>query len=127
VDDAVKAYSLAAQVNPEGAAGYYFNAGAVLTNKGRADEANAAFDKAIAADPNRAEAYYQKGINLMGKATLQGDKTVPAPGTVEAFQKYLEIAPTGPNVQNAKDILASIGAPVETSFGTKKKAPPAKK
>jgi tetratricopeptide (TPR) repeat protein len=126
VDDAVKAYDLAAQINPEGAAGYYFNAGAVLTNKGRADDANAAFDKAIAADPNKAEAYYQKGINLMGKATLQGDKTVPAPGTVEAFQKYLEIAPTGPNAQNAKDILASIGAPVETSFGTKKKAPPKK-
>jgi hypothetical protein len=61
-------------------------------------------------------------VNLLGKATLQGDKTIPAPGTVEAFQKYLEIAPTGPNAQSAKDLLASLGSKVETSYGTKKKS-----
>jgi len=125
VDDAVKTYELAAQVDPSSAAQAYFNEGAVLTNAGKPDQANAAFDKCLAVDPNRAEAYYQKGINLLGKATLQGDKTVPVPGTVEAFQKYLELAPDGPNAQSAKDLLASIGAPVETSFGNKKK--PAKK
>lgn len=125
VDDAVKAYDLAAQADPSSAAQAYFNTGAVLTNAGKADQAIAAFDKCIAADPTRAEAYYQKGVNLLGKATLQGDKTIPAPGTVEALQKYLELAPTGPNAQNAKDLLASIGSPVETSFGKKKT--PAKK
>ncbi len=98
----MKSYTKAAELNPEDAAGYYFNAGAVLTNIGKVDDANAMFDKCIAADPKKAEAYYQKGLNLMGKATLQGDKMVPAPGTVEAFQKYLEVAPTGPNAQNAK-------------------------
>lgn len=121
IDDAVKAFTQAAQINPANAAGYYFNEGAVLTNVGKVDEANAAFDKSIAADPNRAEAYYQKGVNLMGKATLQGDKTIPAPGTVEAFQKYLQLAPNGPNAQNAKDLLASLGATVQTTFGTQKK------
>jgi tetratricopeptide (TPR) repeat protein len=122
IEDAVKAYTLAAQVNPEGAAGYYYNAGAVLTNAGKGDEAIAAFDKAIAADPNKADAYYQKGVNLIGKATLQGDKMVAPPGTAEAFQKYLELAPTGPNADVAKQMLASIGAPVETGFGKKKAA-----
>lgn len=121
-DEAVKSYNMAAQTNPEGAAGYYFNAGAVLTNAGQADAANEAFDKSIAADPNRADAYYQKALNLLGKATLQGDKTVAPPGTAEAFQKYLELAPTGPYAENAKALLASIGASVETSFGTKKKS-----
>jgi len=120
-DDAVKTYELSAQADPSSAAQAYFNMGAVLTNAGKADEAIAAFDKCIAADPTKAEAYYQKGVNLLGKATLQGDKTVAAPGTVEAFQKYLEIAPTGPNAQNAKDLLGSLGAKVETSYGTKKK------
>lgn len=124
VDDAVKTYELAAQTDPTSAAQAYYNTGAVLTNAGRADEAIAAFDKCIAADPNRADAYYQKGVNLLGKATLQGDKTVPAPGTVESLQKYLDLAPTGPYAQSAKDLLASIGSPVETSFGKKK---PAKK
>ncbi|HVI10565.1 MAG TPA: tetratricopeptide repeat protein [Candidatus Binatia bacterium] len=124
-DDAVKAYTQAAQLNPEGAAGYYFNIGAVLTNAGKADEAIAYFDKCIAADPTKAEAYYQKGVNMLGKATLQGDKMVAPEGTAEAFQKYLELAPNGPNADAAKQLLASIGASVETGFG-KKKAPPKK-
>jgi len=124
-EEAVKAYTQAAQVNPEGAAGYYYNAGAVLTNAGKVDDAIAAFDKCIAADPTRADAYYQKGVDLIGKATLQGDKMVAPPGTAEAFNKYLELAPTGPYADVAKQMLASIGAPIETGFG-KKKTPPKK-
>ena len=120
VDDAVKAYTQAAQVNPEGAAGYYYNVGAVLTNAGKVDDAIAAFDKCIAADPNRADAYYQKGVNMIGKATLQGDKMVAPPGTAEAFQKYLELQPAGPYADVAKQMLASIGGSVETGFGKKK-------
>ncbi len=121
VDEAVKTYELAAQTDPSTVAQAYFNIGAVLTNSGRPDEANAAFDKCLAADPTRAEAYYQKGLNLLGKATLQGDKTVAPPGTAEAFQKYLELTPTGPNADSAKALLASMGSSVETSYGTKKK------
>jgi tetratricopeptide (TPR) repeat protein len=121
IDDAVKTYAQAAQADPSAAAQYYFNEGAVLTNAGKADLAVEAFDKCIAADPTRAEAYYQKGVNLLGKATLQGDKMVAAPGTAEAFQKYLELVPTGGHSEEAKAMLASIGAPVETGFGTKKK------
>jgi tetratricopeptide (TPR) repeat protein len=122
IDDAVKAYTQAATLNPDGAAGYYYNVGAVLTNAGKVDDAIAAFDKCIAADPNKADAYYQKGVNLIGKATLQGDKMVAPVGTAEAFQKYLALQPTGPYADVAKQMLASIGAPVETGFGTKKKA-----
>jgi tetratricopeptide (TPR) repeat protein len=120
VDDAVKAYTQAAQVNPEGAAGYYYNIGAVLTNAGKVDDAIAAFDKCIAADPNKADAYYQKGVNMIGKATLQGDKMVAPPGTAEAFQKYLDLQPAGPYADVAKQMLASIGGSVETGFGKKK-------
>jgi len=122
VDDAVKSYETAAKTDPTQAASAYFNEGAVYTNAGRVDDANTAFDKCIATDPTRAEAYYQKGVNLMGKATLKGDKQVPAPGTVEAFQKYLELAPTGPNADAAKAMIASFGESVETGFGKKKAA-----
>ena len=121
IDDAVKTYEMAAQVDPSSVAQSYFNIGAVYTNAGRPDDANVAFDKCIAADPTRAEAYYQKGLNLLGKATLQGDKTIAPPGTEEAFQKYLELSPTGPNADSAKALLASLGAKVETTYGTKKK------
>jgi tetratricopeptide (TPR) repeat protein len=121
IDDSVKTYEIAAQTDPSSAAQSYFNIGAVLTNAGRADDAIAAFDKCIAADPNRADAYYQKGVNLIGKATLQGDKTVAPPGTAEAFNKYLALAPTGPYADVAKQMLATIGATVEVNYGTKKK------
>jgi len=124
IDDAVKSYEAAVKADPTQAGAAYFNIGAVYTNAGRVDDANAAFDKCIAADPTRAEAYYQKGVNLLGKATLQGNKTIAPPGTAEAFQKYLEIAPNGPNADSAKELLTSIGSTVETSFGKKK---PAKK
>jgi tetratricopeptide (TPR) repeat protein len=125
-DDAVKSYNHAAQLDPTGAGMYYFNLGAILTNANiKNDEqmrkaAADAFDKAIAADPNRADAYYWKGTNLIGAATLRGDKMVAPPGTAEAFQKYLELQPTGPHAEEAKAMLQGLGAPVETTYGKKK-------
>ncbi|MGA8151297.1 MAG: carboxypeptidase regulatory-like domain-containing protein [Terriglobales bacterium] len=128
-DDAAKSYQQAAQLDPPDAGQYYFNMGAILTNANVANDAKMrqaavdAFDKAIAADPNKADAYYWKSTNLIGAATLQGDKMVAPPGTAEGFQKYLELQPTGPHAEEAKAMLASLGAPVETSFGTKKPKP----
>lgn len=122
VDDAAKAYDAAAALNPEGAAGYYFNQGAVYVNANRTDEAIAAFDKAIAADPNRADAYYQKGVSLLGKAkTDASGKVIPAPGTSDAFNKYLQLAPTGPYAEQAKTMLQYIGSTVDINYGKKTK------
>lgn len=128
-DDAIKSYNQAATLDPTAAGQYYFNLGAVLTNQNKTNDeklrqsAVDAFDKAIAADPTKADAYYWKGTNLIGAATLKGDKMVAPDGTAEAFQKYLELQPTGPHAEEAKAMLASIGASVETSFGKQKKAP----
>jgi tetratricopeptide (TPR) repeat protein len=121
VDDAVKTYELASQLDPAGAAGYNYNIGVVYHNAGQADKAVEAFDKVIAADPTKADAYYLKGIDMLAKATLKGDKMVAPEGTAEAFQKYLELQPNGPNAEPAKAMLANIGASVETTFGTTKK------
>ena len=123
IDDAVANYAKAAQLDPAKAGQYLFNTGAVLTNAGKVDDAIVAFDKVIAADPSKAEAYYWKGVNLIGKATLKGDKMVAPEGTAEAFQKYLELQPNGALAQPAKDMLASIGASIETTYGTTKKKP----
>ena len=124
IDESMANYSKAAQLDPAHSATYLFNEGAVLTNAGRADDAIAVWDKVIAADPTKAAAYYQKGVNLIGKETIGPDgKAVAPPGTAEAFQKYLELDPTGPFAEGAKAMLASIGAPVETGFGTTKKKP----
>lgn len=119
---AIQAFDQAASLDPANSATYYYNEGAVLTNAGKTDEALTAFDKAIKANPNQAEAYYQKGVTLMAKATVDsktGKITAP-PEAAEAFNKYLALAPSGPNAQNAKDLLTSLGATVETQFGKTK-------
>jgi tetratricopeptide (TPR) repeat protein len=121
VDDSMTDYSKAAQLDPAHASMYLFNEGAVLTNAGKGDEAIVAFDKVIAADPTKAAAYYWKGVNLIAKETVGKDGKVIAPeGTAEAFQKYLQLEPTGPYAEGAKGMLASIGATAETGFGKKK-------
>ncbi len=128
-DAAVKAYTSAAQLNPTAAGQYYFNLGATMTNANKANDpamrkaAVEAFDKAIAADPTKADSYYWKGSNLIGMATLKDDKMVAPEGTAEAFQKYLDLNPTGPHAEEAKAMLAGIGAPVQTSYGASKKKP----
>jgi tetratricopeptide (TPR) repeat protein len=114
---AITSYAQAAQIDPANAGQYYFNEGAVLTNTGKVDEATQAFDKAIQADPNRAEAYYQKAMNLLNKATIKDNKMQAPPGTEEALKKYLELQPTGEHAEVAKEMLAQLGASVETSFG----------
>jgi len=122
LDDAVKAYDQAAQLDPTRASMFYFNKGAVQTNSGKVDDAIDSFKKVIATDPNKADAYYWLGVNMIGKATLKGDKMVAPEGTSEAFNKYLELQPNGPYAEPAKQMLASIGATIETTYGNKKKA-----
>jgi len=127
-DKSIAEYTQAAQMDPAGAATAYFNIGIVNYNASRSDDAVAAFDKSVQLDPNRADAYYYKGMALLPKAALGKDgKYSPAPGTVEAFQKYLELKPDGANAQTAKETITMLGSSVETSFGTKKAAPAKKK
>ena len=107
----------AAEIEPANAGRYFFNLGAVLVNNGQADAAVEAFKKAIAADPNYADAYYQYGVSLVSKATMTPDgKVIPPPGTIEAFQKYLELKPTGKDAEAAKGMITSLSTSVETEY-----------
>ena len=130
---AVQEYNTAAQVDPTRAAQFFFNAGAVLTNQGAFDPDQAKkkqeldsavqfFDKAVAAKPDFAEAYYQKGVNLVNQMTYdKSGKPVPAPGTVEAFNKYLELEPNGKYADAAKGNIQFLGGTVETRYKAAKK------
>jgi tetratricopeptide (TPR) repeat protein len=123
-DEAQAELNKAAQLDPTNAGKYYYNLGAVYSNTGNVEPAAAAFKKAIESDPNYADAYYQYGLSLMGKATTDTAGKIVAPaGTTEAFQKYLDLKPDGPFAQPAKDLMASLGAKVETNFskGNQKK------
>lgn len=117
----------AAQLEPANACKYYYNAGALLTNAGQVDPAVETFKKGIAADPKCADAYYQMGVALMAKVTTTPDgKMVPVPGTVEAFQQYLQLKPDGSYAQSAKEMLATLGSTVQTTYKNPN-APPDKK
>jgi tetratricopeptide (TPR) repeat protein len=116
-DEAEAELAKAAQLDPPSAGKYYYNLGALLVNNGQAEEAGATFKKAIDADPKYADAQYQYGIYLIGKAKLGADgKYEPVAGTREAFQAYLELKPDGPYAESAKGMLASLTASVDTSY-----------
>ena len=116
-DEAQTELNKAAQLDPPNAGKYFYNLGAVLVNSGQLDAAGEAFKKAVSSDPNYADAHYQYGVYLIGKATVAPDgKITPPPGTQEELQKYLELQPTGPNADSAKAMLQSMGATVETQF-----------
>ncbi len=119
--DATDAYDKAAQAEPAKAGMYYFNAAVTMKNAGNNDEASALADKAIAADPTKADAYYIKGASLIGKSTMQGNKLVPPPGCVEAYSKYLDLAPTGKFAPEVKSILAEMDQSVLNSYKASKK------
>ena len=122
-DKAIAEWNTAAQVEPANAATYYFNEGAILTNAGKVDDANAAFDKVIQIDPKKADAYYWKGVNLTAKMTTGKDnKVIAPPGTAEAFNKYLELDPSGKYADAAKQMLETIGASIQTTYGKQKSA-----
>jgi tetratricopeptide (TPR) repeat protein len=122
--EAQQEFQKAADLNPGGAAQYYFNLGAIMYNIGKMDEAAAAFKKVTERDPTRADAYYLEGLSLMGKASMTPDGKVTAPpGTVEALESYLRLQPNGKNVAEAQGMLQTIQGKIDTQY----KAAPKKK
>jgi len=96
----------------------------LLVNSAQNEAAGDEFKKAIAADATYADAYYQYGLYLTSKATADpSGKIIAAPGTIEALQKYLELKPDGNFAAQAKDLIASLGGTVSTTF-TNPNAPP---
>jgi tetratricopeptide (TPR) repeat protein len=129
IPEAQAAYDGAAQAaakitppNPKNAAQYYTNEAIMMDRVGNIDATAAAADKAIAADPDKAIAYYLKGKALINKATLDAKgKIVAPPGCAEAYQKYLELAPDGPFSNDAKSVLAELGTTVTSTYKASKK------
>ncbi len=120
-NEAVALYSKAAAMDPNPATAY-FNLCATQYNVGNFDGALAACDKAIAADPNKADAYFIKGSSLYGNGKLDAaNNYVVPPGTVEALNKYLELAPDGAHFADVKAMLEALGVKVESTYKPKKK------
>lgn len=121
--DAMAAYDAAAQDNPPQAGVYYTNDAIMMDRFGQIDNTVTAADKAIAANPNDAIAYYLKGKALINKATVdpKTQKILAPPGCVEAYQKYLQLAPNGQFANDAKAVIQEMGQTQSTSYATSKK------
>jgi tetratricopeptide (TPR) repeat protein len=121
-------------LDPTSASKCWKNLGIVLSNTGHMPESVGPLQKATAADPKDAQAWFLLGGSLtaMIVPSQQGDKLtyqVP-PGTTDAYQKCIDAAPTGPYAQQAKealDNLAAISGGVSTTEGQKSAAPAPKK
>jgi tetratricopeptide (TPR) repeat protein len=115
--EAAAAYDKAVALVPKNAGTYYYNEAAVMFNAHQDEAALTAANKAITADPNQPMPYYIKGQELLSKATVDAKGTIVAPpGCVDAYQKYLQLAPDGPQAPAVKDVLASLGQKVETKY-----------
>jgi tetratricopeptide (TPR) repeat protein len=130
IDDAMAAYQKSAELDPANAAQAYRNAGITLYNVGKMKEAVEPLKKATELDPKSAQAWYLLGAALVGAMEYKqkGDKmeVIVQPGTVEAYQKAVELDPNGPYGQQAKqglEALAQIAPGIDTktkSTGKKK-------
>jgi len=132
IDEAKTNLDKAAELDPAGAGRYHYNMGALLVNSNQNEAAGEEFKKAIALDPNYADAQYQYGVYLASKATADSTgKIIAQPGTIESLQKYLDLKPDGQFAPSAKELIAQLGGTVSTTYSNpnapKKTTTPTKK
>jgi tetratricopeptide (TPR) repeat protein len=128
VDEAKMAYTKSAEVDPPGAATAWRNFGISLYNANRLADAIEPLQKATELDPKNAQAWYLLGASLLMRMTTKrvGDKDQVqlAPGTVEAYQKAVDLDPTGPWGAQAKQGLTdlqALGAGIDVRVNVRKK------
>ena len=121
--DATAAFENAVKAQPAKASMYYKNEAVVLFNNNQGDGALAAADKAIAADPNSPDPYWIKGQVLIAKSTFdqKTQKLVAPAGCVDAYNKFLQLAPDDPKAQGVREVLASLGEKIDLNYKKGKK------
>ncbi len=128
IDDAKAAYTKSAELDPANAGLAWRNFGISLYQAGRMQEAVEPLQKATQIDPKSAQGWYLLGACLVASADYKqvGDKmeVTLKPGTVEAYQKAIELDPSGPYGAQAKQGLEAVQqltGGIETKVGNKKK------
>ena len=128
IDEAKAAYTKSAGLDPPNAATAWRNFGISLYNANRLGDAVEPLQKAAELDPKNAQTWYLLGASLVYKMTTKrvGNKEEVqfAPGTIEAYEKAVELDPNGTWGQQAKQGLEQLQlmAPgIETKVNLKKK------
>jgi tetratricopeptide (TPR) repeat protein len=128
IDEAKAAYTKSAELDPPNAATAWRNFGISLYNANRLGDAIEPLQKSVELDPKSAQTWYLLGASLVYKMTVKkvGDREVPefAPGTIEAYQKAIDLDPNGPYGAQAKaglEQLQQMAPGVDLKINVKKK------
>lgn len=122
-DDAKVAYEKSAELDPAGAARAYRNFGAVAYNAGKLQGPVAVelLKKATDLDPKNPQGWFLYGAALVANMQVkqEGEKMtfIIVPGTVEAYEKCIELDPNGPFGAQAKaglEELKAMGVGIDT-------------
>ncbi len=118
VPQANAAYDAAAQADPAQAGLFLKNEAIIFFQQGNAKAQAAAADEAIKANPNDPILYYLKGQALVQNATIdpKTQRIVLPPDCLDAYKKYMELAPNGPFAPEVAGILQQAGEKVSSSY-----------
>ena len=123
VPEANAAFDAAAKIDPTRAAFHLRNEAVIFFQEKNGPAQVAAADESLKFDPNQPILYYIKGQGLIQNATID-PKTqrivLPADCTA-AYQKYLDLAPTGPYANEVAGILQQAGEKVSSSYKAPKR------
>jgi tetratricopeptide (TPR) repeat protein len=129
IDEARAAYTKSAELDPPNAALAWRNFGISLYQANRMQEAVEPLKKSVEIDPKSAQAYYLLGACLVASADYKqvGDKmeVTLKPGTVEAYQKAVDLDPNGTWGKQAKeglDQVQQLTGGIDMKTGKKKKS-----
>ena len=134
IDEATTAYQKSAELDPPNAAQAWRNFGITLYNANRMKDAVEPLKKSTGMDPKNAQGWYLLGAAQIGSidsakdCKVVGDKMdckIPD-GTVEAYQKALELDPNGVYGVQAKqglEGLQAMSSGIQTKVNTRKKKP----
>ncbi len=115
IEEATAAFQKSAEMDPPHAAQAWLNYGIVLSNASRYKEAVEPLKKATDLDPKNAKAWYLLASAMIAdpsiyKQTAGKIEVNPLPGTVEAYQKAIELDPNGTWGTQSKQGLEQLNA-----------------
>jgi tetratricopeptide (TPR) repeat protein len=123
VQGANASYDAAAKADPPNALLHLRNEAVIFFQENNAQAQIAAADEAIKSDanqsdPNLAILYYIKGQGLIQSAQVdpKTNRIVLPPDCTAAYQKYLDLAPSGPYAAEVAGILQQAGEKVSASY-----------
>jgi tetratricopeptide (TPR) repeat protein len=118
VPEANAAFDAAAKADPTRAAFHLRNEAVIFFQEKNGPAQIAAADEALKIDPNQPILYYIKGQGLIQNATIdpKTNRIVLPQDCTDAYQKYLQLSPTGIYAVEVKGILDQAGQKVDTTY-----------